>query len=69
VRPPREVGPPPRLPEPPPGKQYFFMPIDAELVDKALRLEPYWEDQLLETIEETVRTFLETRPIALRVPS
>lgn len=64
----RDVPPPERLPAPPVGKQYFFMPIDTELVDKALRLEPYWEDQLLQEIERAVRTFLETQPIAIRIP-
>jgi hypothetical protein len=67
MRPRREVGPPQGLPEPPPGKQYLFMPIDAELVDKALRLEGYWEDALLEEVEKRVREFLETRPITLRI--
>jgi hypothetical protein len=56
------------VPWPPePGKNYLVVKMDAELVDKAGHLEGHYEDELTAAIEDAVREFIQTRPLALLV--
>jgi hypothetical protein len=56
------------LPPAPPGQNYLIVLMDQELVDKAIAVQGRWQDELTAMLEETVRKFIETRPISIYVP-
>jgi hypothetical protein len=64
----QNVKSPKGLPPAPPGQNYLIVLMDAELVDKAIAVQGHWQDELTAMLEETVKRFVETRPIALYVP-
>jgi hypothetical protein len=57
-----------KLPPPPRGKNYLVVLMDAELVDKAGRLEGPYEDELTAAIETAVGDFIRTRPVQIYLP-
>lgn len=65
---PQNVKRPRGLPPAPPGQNYLIVLMDEELVAKAIAVQGRWQDELTAMLEETVKRFIETRPIAIYLP-